>query len=496
MDRLRVDEVRIGKRYRKDNGDLDELRASIEKMGLINPITIRRGGNLLLAGGRRFECLKQLGIEELVEGEHFRFFDDLENPVAVEFDENVIRKDFLPSEKTEIALAMEEIERPKAKERRDGGYLKAGIAAAVGTVNQPGRAIDAGDEACERSVEDPEEPPGTQPLKREKGPRTTDKVAAAVGWGRSTLEKAKEVYAAAKEQPEKFGHLIDEMDVCSVDSAHQKLSSIIAYENKRKYDLCDEVIKMNTNELLEVPKFFLKALMYIPKSKQRRLLEKYGETVYRIKQTDFDRAMKNYSRGNGVLSLDESKLLLALTDVLEGTKRSYEEWPFMPAARAIYYQLDSSLKNQSSKVTTMDKVELITIAMSIVLALGKLVFQKAMSERLFETLPVMKKELFFDLLAGLEAVYGMADEDGEPGVDGRGSLPIALEWYKRAQQLGEDAPGMDSDRLKINAFNAHERIEEDIDEFVYVKSILAKTLSGVNRSYAKRVSGQDSDELS
>lgn len=497
MERLRVEDVQIGKRYRKDNGDLTELKASIEKRGLINPITIRRGSNLLLAGGRRFECLKQLGVEELVEGEHFRFFDDLENPVAVEFDENVIRKDFLPSEKTEIALAMEALERPRAEVRQNTGYLKVALA-----TDEPEYASreeeleEAAPEDLPEINEDPRDLVKTEPREKVRGPVTMDKVATAVGWGRVTLEKAKEVYTAAKENPDKFGHLIEEMDEGSVESAHQKLSTIKAQENKKKYGLCDEVVRMKTNGLLEVPRFFHKALAYIPKSKQRQLVEKYGETLYRVKQTDFDRAIKNYSKGNGVLSLDENELLIALTDVLEGTKRSYEEWPLMPAVRAIYYQLDSCLKNRSSKVTTLDKIELITISMSIILAYGNLLFQKAMSEKLFETLPMMKKELFYNLLTNLEAVYGMPDEDGEAGVDGRASLPIALKWKERAEEFGEDAPGMDIDRLRINAFNAHERIEEDLDEFVYVKKVLSKTLSGINHSYSERMRGHiEDDEL-
>jgi len=117
MDRIEVEQITIGKRYRKELGDLTDLKRSIQDMGLINPITVRRGSNLLLAGERRLECLKELGITELVEGEHFRYFDDLDNPVAVEFDENVIRKDFLPSEKVEIALAMETAVKPEAMKK-------------------------------------------------------------------------------------------------------------------------------------------------------------------------------------------------------------------------------------------------------------------------------------------------------------------------------------------------------------------------------------------
>lgn len=494
MERLRADEIQIGKRYRKDNGNLEDLRASIEKRGLINPITVRRGSNLLLAGGRRFECLKQLGVEELLEGEHFRFFDDLDNPAAVEFDENVIRKDFLPSEKIEIALVLEEFEksRAEAEEKQDSGVLETvteNPAPECAFLIGEGEELETGTPEIDEDFQSR----GSKPGKKPQDPRPIDKVAMGVGWSRKTLEKAKDVYVAAKEQPDKFGHLIEEMDEGSVDSAHQKLSTIKALENKKKYDLCYEATKLDTNGLLEAPQFFLNALVYLPKSKQRQLLEQYGEIVYRIKQTDFDRSIKNYSRGNGVLSLDENELFIALADVLEGAKSSYEEWPLFPAARAINYQIESSFKNQSSKITTMDKVELITIAMSIVLAYGNLIFRKAMSEKLFDTLPTIKKEHFINLLTSLEAVYGMPDEDGEPGIDGRVSLPIGLEWQRRAEELGEDAPGMDINRLRTNAFNAHERIEEDLDEFIFVKNVLARMLSGISRPYLSRTDGKNGD---
>jgi ParB-like chromosome segregation protein Spo0J len=55
-----VADIRIGKRHRRDLGDIDSLAASIEDIGLLNPITVSENG-LLLAGARRLAAYKRLG---------------------------------------------------------------------------------------------------------------------------------------------------------------------------------------------------------------------------------------------------------------------------------------------------------------------------------------------------------------------------------------------------------------------------------------------------
>lgn len=55
-----IADIRIGERHRRDHGDLDQLAASIEDIGLLNPITINEDG-LLLAGARRLAACKRLG---------------------------------------------------------------------------------------------------------------------------------------------------------------------------------------------------------------------------------------------------------------------------------------------------------------------------------------------------------------------------------------------------------------------------------------------------
>ena len=62
--KLKIEEIRIKKRIRSDLGDLDELCQSMNKYGLLNPVTINRK-KILLAGFRRLEAAKVLGWQEI-----------------------------------------------------------------------------------------------------------------------------------------------------------------------------------------------------------------------------------------------------------------------------------------------------------------------------------------------------------------------------------------------------------------------------------------------
>jgi hypothetical protein len=59
-----LDEVRVGTRHRRDMGDIAGLAASIEDIGLLNPITVDETG-MLLAGARRYAACKLLGWKEV-----------------------------------------------------------------------------------------------------------------------------------------------------------------------------------------------------------------------------------------------------------------------------------------------------------------------------------------------------------------------------------------------------------------------------------------------
>jgi ParB family transcriptional regulator, chromosome partitioning protein len=56
----KITDIRVGKRHRRDMGDIAGLAASIEDIGLLHPITVDEK-NRLLAGARRLAACKSLG---------------------------------------------------------------------------------------------------------------------------------------------------------------------------------------------------------------------------------------------------------------------------------------------------------------------------------------------------------------------------------------------------------------------------------------------------
>lgn len=57
---VNISEIKVKKRVRKDLGDINSLKDSLKRYGLLNPITID-SKNRLIAGERRLEAAKALG---------------------------------------------------------------------------------------------------------------------------------------------------------------------------------------------------------------------------------------------------------------------------------------------------------------------------------------------------------------------------------------------------------------------------------------------------
>ena len=104
--------IRVGKRHRKDLGDIRSLARSIQEIGLLHPIVIRPDG-VLIAGERRLRALKLLGWKKVPVT-----VLDLDKVIRGEVAENVFRQDFCPSEMVAIARALEPILRREAKARQ------------------------------------------------------------------------------------------------------------------------------------------------------------------------------------------------------------------------------------------------------------------------------------------------------------------------------------------------------------------------------------------
>lgn len=163
------DEIRIGKRHRKDFGNLQDLADSInDRGGLLQAIAIMPD-DTLIAGERRLRAwpLSQFKDQPIPVREI-----TVDSIIAGEWDENAKRKDFTPSEAATIS---DEVNRQLSTLARARQH--AGKAAAPA---QKGRAADH--------------------------------AARATGFDRRTIDKIKEVVAAADADPEQFGKLKDDMD--------------------------------------------------------------------------------------------------------------------------------------------------------------------------------------------------------------------------------------------------------------------------------------------
>ena len=97
---LPLDAIKVGARFRQDHGDLDALARSIQELGLLQPIGVDRGHNLIF-GHRRFLAHQRLGLETI----QARIVE-VPSLIQAEHDENELRKAFTPSERVAIAEAI------------------------------------------------------------------------------------------------------------------------------------------------------------------------------------------------------------------------------------------------------------------------------------------------------------------------------------------------------------------------------------------------------
>jgi ParB family chromosome partitioning protein len=187
-----IDTIDVGSRHRKDDGDLGDLVASLDALGMLQPVGLTAAGALVF-GGRRIAAAKRLGWSEVP----FVVVDTVAGAASAlraERDENVCRKEMTPSELVSLGRAIEEIERPRAAERRKSG-AKA-------------------------------EPSGTG-SGRSAG-ETRDKVGEALGVSGRTYEQAKKVVEQGTEE------LIEAMDAgeLSVKDAAKVADLTLAKQRK------------------------------------------------------------------------------------------------------------------------------------------------------------------------------------------------------------------------------------------------------------------------
>jgi len=127
MDKVKIADIQITQRIRKEITSIKELAANIQRIGLINPITVMKdvsGEIRLLAGLRRLKAVQSIGWTEI--DVNMVAPADAEEILLIEINENEQRESFTFSEKMDYARLLEEIEQTKAKERMVDGGLSAG----------------------------------------------------------------------------------------------------------------------------------------------------------------------------------------------------------------------------------------------------------------------------------------------------------------------------------------------------------------------------------
>jgi ParB/RepB/Spo0J family partition protein len=121
---MKIADIKVGERHRKEMGDIAALAASIAEAGLLHPVVVSCDGELI-AGERRLLAAQQLGWTEVPVT-----VVDLDNIVHGEFAENTERKDFTYTEAVAIKRAIEPAAKAAAKERQRAGARKGGKALA------------------------------------------------------------------------------------------------------------------------------------------------------------------------------------------------------------------------------------------------------------------------------------------------------------------------------------------------------------------------------
>lgn len=89
VEMLSIDSLKVKSSYLRTETNIEKLKKSIETVGLINPLVIN-DDNELIAGGRRYSALKELGYTEVPVVRVHK--NDLEQEL-ISIDENLVRKD-------------------------------------------------------------------------------------------------------------------------------------------------------------------------------------------------------------------------------------------------------------------------------------------------------------------------------------------------------------------------------------------------------------------
>lgn len=107
---VKIEDIKVKKRVRRDLGDLTSLKDSMHRYGLMNPITLNSNYELV-AGERRLEAAKSLGWERINANILDSNVDNIRQ-LEMELEENNQRKEFTDEELMEGYKRLEKLKNP------------------------------------------------------------------------------------------------------------------------------------------------------------------------------------------------------------------------------------------------------------------------------------------------------------------------------------------------------------------------------------------------
>ncbi|WP_276780433.1 ParB N-terminal domain-containing protein [Treponema succinifaciens] len=107
---VKIEDIKVKKRVRRDLGDLTALKDSMHRYGLMNPITLNSNYELV-AGERRLEAAKSLGWERINANILDSNVDNIRQ-LEMELEENNQRKEFTDEELLEGYKRLEKLKNP------------------------------------------------------------------------------------------------------------------------------------------------------------------------------------------------------------------------------------------------------------------------------------------------------------------------------------------------------------------------------------------------
>ncbi|HBG65614.1 MAG TPA: chromosome partitioning protein ParB [Treponema sp.] len=119
---VKISDIKVKKRIRKELGDLEPLKDSLRTYGLLNPITLN-ARHELIAGERRLEAAKQIGWESINAIVLEREIPDAVQ-LEMELEENNQRKEFTDEELLEGYHRLEKMRHPSIFMRIRNAFVR------------------------------------------------------------------------------------------------------------------------------------------------------------------------------------------------------------------------------------------------------------------------------------------------------------------------------------------------------------------------------------